>query len=56
MTRDIKREKFDGSLAKHQIFQYFSPSINCAIQYVLNISTEPSEIYVIDLTSLLANS
>ena len=32
---DIEREKFDRSLAKHQIRQYFPPSINCAIRYVL---------------------
>ena len=31
---DIGREKFDGSLAKRQICQYFPPSINCAIRYV----------------------
>ena len=30
---DIERENFDGSLAKHQIHQYFPPSINCAIRY-----------------------
>jgi len=28
---EIKRENFDGSLAMHQIHQYFTPSINCAI-------------------------
>ena len=31
---DIGREKFDGSLAKRQIRQYFLPSINCAIRYI----------------------
>ena len=31
---DIEREKFDELLAKHQICQYFPPSINCAIQYL----------------------
>ena len=31
---DIEREKFDRSLAKRQIHQYFPPSINCAIWYV----------------------
>ena len=31
---DIEREKFDGSLAKRQIRQYFPPSINCAIRYL----------------------
>ena len=32
---DIEREKFDGSLAKRQIRQYFPLSINCAIQYII---------------------
>ena len=32
---DIKREKFDGSIAKCQIRQYFPPSINCTIWYVV---------------------
>ena len=31
---DIEKEKFDGSLAKRQIRQYFPPSINCSIQCV----------------------
>ena len=31
---DIEREKFDRSLAKRQIHQYFPPSINCAIRYI----------------------
>ena len=31
----IEREKFDGLLAKRQIRQYFPPSINCAIWYVV---------------------
>ena len=31
---DNEREKFDGSLAKRQIRQYFLPSINCATWYV----------------------
>ena len=30
---DIGREKFDRSLAKRQICQYFPPSINCAIRH-----------------------
>ena len=30
----IGREKFDGSLAKRQIHQYFLPSINYAIQNI----------------------
>ena len=30
--KDIER---DGSLAKHQIRQYFPLSINCAIQYII---------------------
>ena len=30
---DIEREKFNGSLAKRQIRQYFPSSINCAIWY-----------------------
>ena len=30
---DNEREKFEGSLAKRQIHQNFSPSINCAIRY-----------------------
>ena len=33
---DIKREKFDKLLAKHQIRQYFPLSINCAMQYFHN--------------------
>ena len=32
---DIDREKFDRSLAKRQICQYFPPSINCAIRYTV---------------------
>ena len=33
---DIEREKFDGWVAKHQICQYFPPSKNCAIWYVIH--------------------
>ena len=35
LAKDIEREKFDGLLAKRQIGQYFPPSINCAIQYIV---------------------
>ena len=33
-VEDIEREKFDGSLAKRQICQYFPKSINCVIRYM----------------------
>ena len=36
--KDIEREKFDGSLAKRQIHQYFPPSINCVIRYMIGSS------------------
>jgi len=34
---DIGREKFDGSLAKRQIRQYFPQSINCTLRYICTI-------------------
>ena len=37
--KDIGREKIDGSLAKHQIRQYFPLSVNCAIWYIVSPAT-----------------
>ena len=47
---DIEREKFDGSLAKRKIRQYFPPSINCA-SYMVYLASVYSNYKFVLITS-----